>query len=120
MSRILKFRTWDKVEKEMVEHEDLLIKVKAINEFNNYYDFMQYTGLKDKNGKEIYEGDICIYTSKDKTLNRTGIIKFKHGYFGLTFFDGRVGLLANILDYAIEVIGNVYQNPELLEGVVEE
>jgi len=73
----------------------------------------QYTGLKDKNGREIYEGDIVT-----GLFNYTGIIG--HIVYGsdATFFIERKGLYGISLNNAevwLEVIGNIYENPELLE-----
>ena len=72
--------------------------------------FMQCTGLKDKNGKLIYEGDI-IKTSK-------GVANVEYdntyAYFGLTNFL-TVFSFDNFINEEIEVIGNIYENPELLE-----
>lgn len=75
----------------------------------------QYTGLHDKNGKEIWENDIveitreCIY---DK-----GIIVFKNGCF---FIKSKENLLAlyncELNNYKVKVIGNIYDNPELVGG----
>jgi uncharacterized phage protein (TIGR01671 family) len=73
----------------------------------------QYTGLKDKNGKEIYEGDIVT-----GLFNHTDIIG--HIVYGsdATFFIERKGLygigLNNAEDW-LEVVGNIYENPELLK-----
>lgn len=82
--------------------------------------FMQYTGLKDKNGKEIYEGDVVEYDNgtKAKVIFHDGGFCGYDGYATCsdeaylrlspeeTPFDG--------LEFEVEVIGNIYQNPELL------
>lgn len=70
---------------------------------------MQYTGLKDKNGKEIYEGDIC------EEWKKKGQIKWgEHGGWILDCGDLVLGIGALDPDQ-MEVIGNIYENPELLE-----
>ncbi|MCT3120425.1 YopX family protein, partial [Lactococcus lactis] len=84
-------------------------------------EFMQSTGIKDKNGVEIYEGDVINYRNSFRnpmtgsgslSINRDFKIIFKDGEFKAKGFDIR---LKNILSYS-EVIGNIYENPELLEG----
>jgi len=74
---------------------------------------LQYTGLKGKNGKEIYEGDI-IRTSNDKWWNNTPDkeIVFSGNGFWLTNNGGQHYLPDESVR---EVIGNIYENPELLE-----
>lgn len=70
--------------------------------------FMQFTGLKDKNGKEIYEGDIAIFGSDPAEQ-----IIFKDGAFR---WGGDFDYILQICEeYNIEVIGNIYENPELLD-----
>ena len=77
---------------------------------------MQSTGLKDKNGKEIYEGDIVRFSLTDGfnyVANEDGVVTYKLGAFyvvnGLTEY-----LISDINTNKVEVIGNIYENPELL------
>lgn len=103
-SRLFKFRFYDTELKKIIYRNPLT------------YDFcvktiipMQFTGLFDKNNKEIYEDDIIIY-NKIKGMSR---IRFEKGSF---FFYGKstTQFLWNIEKKEIEVVGNLYENPELL------
>ena len=83
---------------------------------------MQYTGLHDKNGREIYEGDIVKFfgaNKKIKVKNEFGIIVYKADRYGAGFNSiiqnkehgyGGINIAQDI------VFGNVHENPELLEG----
>ena len=80
----------------------------------------QLTGLKDKNGKEIYEGDILTDNSlvNDDGIRFNGVIRFERGAFRFAKTNcSCVDCLGIVLDDATEyeVIGNIYENPELLK-----
>lgn len=76
----------------------------------NYVVLMQYTGLKDKNGKEIYEGDVIM---RD---NNYYLIEFIQGRFKAVYNGGedKSIILGNLMWDEAEVIGNIYENSELL------
>lgn len=126
---IPKFRVWDKNNKKMLNWKELdLNKERGEDEITIFeptgqfahpiffYDSMQSTGLKDKNGTEIYEGDIIQHSEKPNPFFSYPfeVIKGRTGEWRLDNF--RCGtVLAFSNQDELEVIGNIYENPELLE-----
>lgn len=124
--RELKFRAWDKLDKEFAHNIDCLLdisvaeRVFALDDEGGELIIEQCTGVKDRDGKEIYEGDIVKarwYRAKNARLNTEGEIKFGDGWFYIKDDpDGQDRLGVPIHNcYDIEVIGNIHENPELLE-----
>jgi len=159
--REIKFRAWLKYRKEIVNVEEIDFMNKVINYIDNDYEnnrqeiigacfedieLMQYIGLKDKNGKEIYEGDILLSATEDgvflisidfgdpdrEDINTLKGFKMKiekvlseSQYF--EYFNNKLIKLINKYSIPVEVynnekyisdgwwiIGNIYENPELL------
>jgi len=155
MKREIKFRAWHKDDKapyvnEMLEDgEARFLLSQGFDEMmpDNYV-FMQFTGLKDKNGKEVYEGDVLrIEYFKIAVGENLGVYETEAELTGVVGFDGLSLILQNIMgekwqeytgydagegnckfmylgdvyegsldaSYQIEVIGNIYENPELIK-----
>ncbi|EAD3596532.1 hypothetical protein GM60_11530 [Listeria monocytogenes] len=115
--REIEFRAWDKEVKEM-DYNPSVIEIwqnKPINEqfrleSEEKLVWMQYTGLKDKNGKKIFEGDV----GWDEHNECYGVVKFEEGKF-LYVWENIAEDLWEVAD-VIEICGNIHENPELLEG----
>jgi len=125
--RTIKFRAWDKQNKTF--HTWGALKHLPLWEYidNQNYELIQFTGLKDKNGKEIYEGDILIHYKRDRVTAVAPVYKVcwseKFARFILKFRnvwnDGKPILYEGFGNKIIEVIGNIYENPKLLNSEKE-
>jgi hypothetical protein len=120
--RTIKFRAWDSEINKMVSEFDHNYIISAdygdlcCGKFDHYKDYqelalMQFTGLKDKNGKEIYDGDILTLPNMGK-----GTIEWYHCGFILRLQSEIIWqqLLFNVVGH-YTIIGNIYQNPELIK-----
>ena len=82
----------------------------------------QYTGLTDKNGTKIFEGDIVAGALYWLEQNKNGVVTFRDGSFGLLWYRGEAeqfNPFTSMCNVEYEVIGNIHDNPELLKGGVE-
>lgn len=125
MNREIKFRAWDDITKELIfpndKHEPYQTALGImIKHFSN---LMQCTSLKDKNEKEIYEFDICKFYNKH---NQTWYIRVVR-YCPMFACFGLYPNMDEVWNYEsdwlkiseIEIIGNLFQNPKLLEALIK-
>ena len=129
MEREIKFRAYHKERKEMFEIASIDFEekkaalsngiIKLLNVDFKQFELLQYTGLKDKNGKEIYEGDIIKYKFPyDKRIKHISPVKFleTEASFGIKDrYENEIPLYTASSNNYFEVIGNIYENKNLLE-----
>ena len=121
MAREIKFRAWFPSDHWVVEEYGQMVNeytsltlLECFGFHDDEIQYMQYTGLKDKNGVEIYCSDIVhLYGEKDYPVN---VISFGNISWECSKVELRwhVGFGGTVLDGV--VIGNIYQNPDLLKG----
>jgi uncharacterized phage protein (TIGR01671 family) len=117
--REIKFRVWEKKEKQFVDFGSAHAHYGLGGEFKHpNLVFQQFTGLKDKNKEEIYEGDIIqTNTFGNKVI---GVIEYVKDSFVITgrYMNKKNSVLSHFDCYGnmnvLEVIGNVFENPELI------
>ena len=114
--REIKFRAWS-----LINNPPSMIQITSglisdLKTIKGQWYVMQFTGLKDKNGKEIYEGDILTEKWRAEVYFKNGSYWVNSNFWenGELFLHGFVGS-RNQAKCPVEVIGNIYESPELLE-----
>lgn len=103
-----------------------LIKILSDDPVVEWEAFEQFTGLRDRNGEEIYEGDILLWSNGWEHMENKGVVEFENGAF-ISINIGYLRYSRKIEDhddgggstYLPQVIGNIHENPELLEATNE-
>ena len=140
MNRPIKFRVWDKITNQYLQElgiyywhipysldgeeitgEANLVGLSELLKHDNFVT-QQYTGLTDKNGKEIYEGDIVQYNQNSSYDNMDFIAKWSDDKLGFIFQSNSGEQLVNQTPHLnrfkhLEVVGNIFENPELLKTI---
>lgn len=120
--RQIKFRVWDKKERRFLTQKEMteiggFYYTYGVDPDPEEYVLMQFTGLKDKNGKEIYEGDVV--ESKDWHTDADGrcVLSDANSYMKKKVIEYRTKepFVGFTIPSKCEVIGNIYENPELIK-----
>lgn len=122
MSRVIKFRAWDKFNAEMWHSKDSLgvffTNMEELEKAGNGITFMQFTGLHDCDGTEIYEGDILKWVSSNP-FSLGEVRRVQVTYVEAHFWcQGRsIGVYLGelLVNEKCKVIGNVYTDPEMIQ-----
>lgn len=134
--REIKFRAWDKQEQKMypvvgiyysiirlyietvklqIEKCDITLFDKILDKDIGELELMQYTGLKDCTGREIFEGDILSY-QEEHYIAKFGIDDNDDCQWSGVYFEDKDVIYRGLNARLLTVIGNIYEHPELLEG----
>ena len=123
--REIKFRAWDKFSNSMINVKTIDFGPRGVEcavDYSNIngdlkgeWVLEQYTGLKDKNGVEIYEGDIVCQQMRFDETNGVIFWQEEKSRFAINL-DGFITTITKPQEDSYEVVGNIHEKPELLEG----
>jgi hypothetical protein len=113
--RDIRFRAWHRGAVEMLYDEVPGDSLKWLAE-GQPVEVMQYTGLHDKNGRKIYEGDVVTVAYFNSF---TGQVEYRNASFAIRRKSGKYTILSDVPDNTVRVIGNIYESPELLNAPSE-
>ncbi|MDN7060893.1 hypothetical protein FIV11_04005 [Lactiplantibacillus plantarum] len=130
---MIKFRAWDKVQNKMLlpdniefihgqaywaeastDGQDECSNDGKVDGIGALFELEQFTGLKDVNGKDIYEGDIVRYT---RWADHVGIVRYFKPEFELQNIGPNIDIAPTLtMRHELRIIGNVHENADLLEA----
>ncbi len=126
--RTIKFRIFNKKIKSYIDIHSSAIMIDELNDLNDNLIVEQFTGLHDKNGKEIYTGDILQLKKLDGSVLLYKIFCVKGGFafnthqddfykpqIEIYFYESTSDMQSSSFIITLEIIGNIFENPELLE-----